>query len=343
MMFERRLAVAFIAAIAVLVNSRVMAQQSEVANFYQGKTISILCASAPGGAYDMYARLISRHYGQFIPGSPSIVVRNLPGSMRAAQTLFNVSPKGGTELGVLVNNSTIIQLMRPGAISIRAENFVWIGSVASPSNVLAVWHTTGVRNVADAKEHTVAMGSSGAGSNKEMVPRLANHLLGTKFKVVSGYQGSAEIGIALERGEIGGDGSTAWSTYLTQRTEWVESGKIVPIVQMAFARAPEIPNVPTLFELAQNEEQQNILRIITTIYAIGTTLTAPPGLSPARAEVLRRGFDQMIKDPAFLADAKKTQLEVSPTSGREVQDMVARMISSSPETIEKFRRAVSSD
>jgi tripartite-type tricarboxylate transporter receptor subunit TctC len=345
MMFVRKLFSVATAVATGLLASPAWAEQSGAATFYDGKSISILVASTPGGAYDMYARLISRHYARFIPGSPSIIVKNMPGatSMRAAQYLSNMSPKDGTELGALLNTVPITQLMKPEAFSMRAQDFTWIGAVASPANVLTVWHTTGVRSVADAKQKLVTIGNTAAGSTKEMVPRLANRLLGTKFKVVGGYQGSAEIGIALERGEIGGDGSTAWTTYQIQKADWVREGKIIPLFQMMFSRTAQLPNVPTLMELAQNDEQREILRILTTAYAIGVPLAAPPGLSSDHAGILRRGFDLMNQDSAFLADAEKLQLEVGPTKGSELQDMVTRVMNSSPEIVEKFKQAISSD
>ena len=312
-------------------------------SFYRGKTIFIDVGSAPGGAFDAYARLIARHYGQFLPGSPAVAIRNMPGaaSMLAAEHVYKMSPKDGTELGLMLNTVPVTQLMQPGKFSTKPEEFVWIGTVASPSNVLAVWYTADVRSVNDAKTKPISIGSTTPGTTKDIVPRIANTLLGTKFVVVNGYAGGADVDLAMERGEVQGDGSNSWVTYTSQKGDWVRDKKIIPLFQVAFARDAGLADVPTLLELSTTERQQQVASIITTTFAIGLPVVAPPDLPPDRTEVLRRAFDAMTKDPDFLADAKKADLEVAPSSGEKLQDMVAAMMASPPEAIAEFKQAVS--
>lgn len=313
-------------------------------DFYAGKTINITCASAPGGSYDAYARLIARHYGNAIAGKPSVVVKNLPGAggIKAAQHTYSVVVKDGTELGAPLNTVPVTLLLEPGKFPLKAEEFVWIGSAASPANVLAVWHTTGVKTVADAKKVETTIGSTNPGTTKEMFPLLANRLLGTKFRVINGYLGGAEINLAIERGELQGHGANSWVSYQFQNSDWVRDSKIVPLFQVTFERDATLPTVPTLMELAQSDEQKKIMLILTTTEAIGRPLMAPPGIPAERAQLLRRAFDAAMTNKALLADAEKAGLEIGPTTGERLQEMVQVMMASPPDIVEKYKSAVAS-
>lgn len=319
-----------------------MAPCASAQDFYAGKTISITVGSAPGGGYDAYARLAARHYGRHIPGAPSMLVKNLPGAagIKAAQHLYAVAPKDGTELGAMLNTVPVTFLLEPDKFPMKVEEFVWIGTVASPANLLAVWHATGVRTVADAKQKEITIGSTTPGTTKEMFPLIANRLLGTKFKVINGYNGGAEINLAIERGEVQGHGANSWVAYKFQNSDWVRDKKIVPLFQVTFERDPMVPDVPTLLELAESDEQRRIILILTTTEAIGRPLVGPPGLSADRTRMLRRAFDAAMKDPEFLGDAEKAGLEVGPTSGEKLQAMVATMMASPADVVEKYGKAV---
>jgi tripartite-type tricarboxylate transporter receptor subunit TctC len=327
------------AAAAILTHA---AGATAASDFYRGKTISIIVGSAPGGAYDAYARLIARHYGEHIPGSPGVIVRNLPGaaSMMATEHFYNESPKDGTELGAILNTVPLTELMNPKAYPFHAKNLNWLGTVASPANVLAVWYTSGVANIDDAKRKQILIGSTTRLTTKDIFPRIADGLLKTKFKVVNGYGGTAEIDTALERGEIQGDGSNSWVSYRVQKAEWVKDKKIIPLFQVTFARDRDLQTVPTLMELAQGDEQKQLMRIITTTGEIGTPLVAPPGVSSDRIDILRRSFDEMTRDQVFLSDANKAQLEVSPMAGGALQDMVAEMMGTPSAVVDEFRALV---
>jgi tripartite-type tricarboxylate transporter receptor subunit TctC len=311
---------------------------------FAGKSVAIVVGSAPGGSYDAYARLVQRHYGNHIAGNPTVIVKNMPGAagLKAAQYLFAVSPKDGTEIGAILNNAPVTELMEPGKHGFNSAEFLWIGSVASPANVLTVWHTTGVKTIDDARRKEVTIGSTTPGTTKEMFPLMANRLLGTKFKVINGYKGGAEINLAMERGEVGGHGANSWVSYQFQNADWVREHKLNNIFQVTFQRDPALPDVPTLMELAQTEEQRKIILILTTGEAIGRPLAAPPGVSPARLSALRQAFDATMKDPGFLADADKAKLEVGPTSGDKLQAMVAEMMASPPDIVSKYKAAVAS-
>lgn len=313
-------------------------------DFYAGKTIAITVGSAPGGSYDAYARLVARHYGNNIPGKPATVIKNLPGAggIKATIHVASAVPKDGTELGAPINSVPLGVLLEPGKFPLKPEELVWIGTAASPANVLAVWHTTGVRNVEDAKQKEVTIGSTNPQTTKEMFPLIANRLLGTKFRVINGYLGGAEVNLAIERGEVQGHGANSWVSYQFQNAEWVRDKKIVPLFQVTFERDPTLPEVPTLMELAQSDEQTKIMLILTTTEAIGRPLIAPPGIPHERAQLLRRSFDATMTDKGFLTDAEKAGLEIGPTTGEKLQAMVTTMMALPSDVVEKYKAAVAS-
>ena len=334
-----------IAAFTALIGSLIsVAPSASAQEFFAGKTINITVGSTTGGSYDAYARLVARHYGRNIPGNPSVVIKNLPGAggIKAAQQVYSIGVKDGTELGAPLNTVPVTMLLEPDKFALQPEAFIWLGTVASPANVLAVWHTAGVKTLADAKRIETTIGSTNPGTTKEMFPLLANRLLGTKFHVINGYLGGAEINLAVERGEVQGHGANSWVSYQFQNSDWVRDNKIVPLFQVTFERDPALANVPTLMELAENDEQKQIMLILTTTEAIGRPLVAPPGVPAERAQLLRRSFDATMSDKGFLADAEKAGLEVGPTSGEKLQDMVKTMMASPPDIAEKYKTAVAS-
>lgn len=313
-----------------------------VESFYAGKTITITVGTTTGGSYDAYARLGARHYPRYIPGAPSVVVKNLPGAsgIKAAQHLNNVATKDGTDLGAIHNTIPTNLLFNPGKFAIDIEKFTWVGSIASPANVLVVWHTTGMNSIVDAKTKEVTIGSTTAGGTKEIFPLIANALLRTKFKIINGYLGGAEVNLAMERGEVQGHGANSWVSYQFQNSGWVRDKKIVPLFQVTFERDPALPDVPTLMECAETDEQRHVIVILTTTEALGRPLVAPPGLPGARAEILRRAFDATMKDTGFLADAAKAGLEISPMSGEKLQAMVTAVMQSPPDIVTKYKQIV---
>jgi tripartite-type tricarboxylate transporter receptor subunit TctC len=326
-----------------LVLSMLPAAAQSSSQFYRGKTIFIDVGAEPGGAYDAYGRLIAKYIGHYIPGSPAVEVRNMNGaaSMIAADHVYNRGPKDGTELGLVLHTLPITYVMNPGKFLLKPQGFSWIGTVASPTELLAVWHTAGVRSIEDAKKKSVTIGATTPGDDLDMFPRIADSLLGTKFNIVDGYDGGPSISLAMERGEVQGIGSNSWVSFKLQHSEWIRDNRIVPLFQSTFSRDPELPDVPTLVELARDEDQKKILMILTTADEIGNPLVAPPGVPSERIDILRRAFDLTTSDTGFLADAAAGHLAVNPIGGKDLQVMVTKMMDSSPELIDKFKRAVS--
>ena len=314
------------------------------ADFYKDKTISFVVGSAAGGSYDAYARLLSRHMGRHIPGNPSIVVRNMPGAagVQATQFISEVAPKDGTQLGAPLNTVPMTQLLEPGKVTVDLAALQWIGTAAAPANVLVTWHSAGIKTLADAQNREVTIGATTPGTTMEMYPLMANSLFGTKFKVVTGYIGGAEINLAMERGEVEGRGSNSYLSYTFQNPEWIRDGKLNILFQMTLKRDPLIPDVPTLIEFAKTDEQRQIVSLLATSEAIGRPLMAPAGTPIDRVTTLRLALLEAVNDPALRADAEKARLELQPIGGEDMQAMITSIVHAKPEIVEKYKEAVRS-
>ncbi|HTI86083.1 MAG TPA: tripartite tricarboxylate transporter substrate-binding protein [Alphaproteobacteria bacterium] len=321
------------------------APAASAADFYKDKTISIVVGSAAGGSYDAYARLLSRHMGNHIPGTPSVIVRNMPGAagVQSAQYIYTAAPKDGTSLGAPLNTVPLAQALDRSKIAFDCAALQWIGTAAAPANVLAVWSGTGIKTLADARTREVTIGATTPGTTMEMYPLMANHLFGTKFKVVTGYLGGAEINLAMERGEVEGRGSNSYLSYTFQNAEWIRDKKLTFLFQMTLKRDPIIADVPTLIEFAENDEQRQIVSLLATSEAIGRPVMAPPGVPADRIAILRKALMDAVKDPALRADAAKAKLEIQPISGEDMQKMIESIVHTKPDIVEKYKEAVRSN
>lgn len=319
-----------------------LAQPAAAEDFYAGKTISILVGSAPGGSYDGYARLVARHIGRFIPGHPDVIVKNMPGAAARVMTNYvdKIAPKDGTALGAPLNTIPLDQILEPQKSKYDAAKFNWIGAVSSPANVLVTWYTSGVKTLDDAKNKEVTIGATTPGTTQEMYPLMANNLFGTKFKVITGYKASTEVNIAMERGEVQGRGANTFISYRIQDPEWLKDKKINFIFQMTAERDPELKEVPTLLEYAKTDEQRKIISLMVTTEAVGRSYFAPPGVPADRVAMLRKALSEVVKDSAFLADAKKMKLDITPVGGEKLQKMVADLIATPPDIVAKYKAAV---
>ena len=286
---------------------------------FAGKTVSILVGSAAGGSYDLYARTVARHIGKSLPGAPSVIVQNMQGANSAvmATHLYNAAAKDGTVLGAPLNTLPVTELLEPGKLKLESAKFNWIGAVSSPANVLAMWHTSGIKTLADAQQKDSTIGATTPGTSKEMYPLLTNALFGTKFKVVTGYKGSTEVNIAMERGEVGGHGANYRHFLQLPKPRLGAEGKLHYVFQMTEERDAALKGVPTLLELAKTDEQKKIIMVMVATEAIGRSMFAPPGMDADRVALLRSSFDTMLADKEFLAEVEKAKLEVQPDQRRQ--------------------------
>jgi tripartite-type tricarboxylate transporter receptor subunit TctC len=320
--------------VAAATSARVQAQTH--------KRIDLLIGYTPGGSYDLYARLVARHLGRFLPGEPTVVPQNMPGagSLRVANFIFGVAPKDGSAIGIVTETVAIEQALSNPAVQYDAAKFTWIGRVASSINVQMVWNTSPLQSIQDAYQQEVTFAGTGPGNIAETIPRLLNGLLGMKVKVISGYPASNEGMLAMERGEVDGS-TTSWTALKVGKQDWLREKKIKLLLQDLPERDPELADVPCLVELGRTEEEKQVLALYASGGAIGRSIMAPPGLSADVTKTLRSGFMAMTNDPEFKADIQKTGLELAPQSGEAVSDVVVKGLNVPDQVRERARSVFS--
>lgn len=319
----------------VLVFSAATAQAQP---FFEGKTITIITSTGSGGGYDVTARLLSRHMPRFIPGTPTMIVQNMPGggNVIATNHLYTVAPRDGTVIATLHNAIPLHQVLEGQGVRYDASKFNWLGSTGSENEVIFTWHTTGVKSIEEAKKKEVILGGTGAGSGIVIIPIAMNNLLGTKFKIVMGYKSSEDLNLALQRGEVEAR-AFSMTSVKGQRADWVAEKKINFIAQAGVHRAHEIPDVPLLTELAKNDEQRAILALISSPPALGRPFVAPPDLPAERLAILRKAFADTLKDKAFLEEADKLKIDIEPMSAEEITQIVKDVVNAAPDVVAQAR------
>ena len=316
------------------------ASDATAQDFYKGKEITIYTGSPPGGPYDAYSRLIARHMVRHIPGNPSIIVQSMPGasSRRMMGFMQNIAPKDGTVIAAPQRATAFDPLTEPIS-QFDAQAFRWLGSANNEVNLCIVWHTKPFQTIDDVYKRELVVGSSGPTSTDSVYPNVINNLFGTKFKVVTGYKGAAEANIAIERGELDGRCGISWDTLVALHQEWLREKKVRPLVQIAMEKHPELPNVPSVFDLAKSEEQRQILSFWAVPNKMGRPYASPPGTSPERVAILRRAFELTMKDSQLVAEAAKMKLAVDSIDGAEVEKLVNEVYSLPKDVIAKAARA----
>ena len=292
------------------------AAQAQTDSLFAGKTITINIGNTAGGSYDLYGRMVARFLGKHLPGNPSVVASNMPGAgtLKAANYIYSVAPKDGTALGIVTETLALEQALANPAAQYDAAKFPWVGRVASSNNIHMQWHTAKVQSVEEAKKTVTPVAAAGAGNTSEVIPNLLNAVIGTKFKVISGYPASAEGMLAMERGEVEGAASS-WAAVKIGKKDWLAQKKIRIILQDVPVRSPELPDTPALGELGDNPADKALLGLYASGGAIGRAFIAPPGTQPAALKALQDGFMAMVKDPEFLGEMQKASLDVEPLPG----------------------------
>jgi len=239
--------------------------------------------------------------------------------------VYNVAPKDGTVLATADQSLAVQQAMGDKKLTVDTQKFIYIGNPAEENNTTATWHTSGVKTVEDAKVKEITMGATG-GSTSSQYPKAMNALIGTKFKIIIGYPGGNDINLAMERGEVHGRGSNSWMGWKATRPEWLRDKKINILVQIGLKKDADMPDVPLLMDLAKNEEDRAVLKLLSASPAVGRPIFTTPGVPAERVKALRDAFDRIVKDPAFLEQAKKEHFDISPVSGEEMQKIVAEIV-----------------
>ena len=318
------------------------ARADDVADFYRGKRINLVIGYGTGGGYDTYARLLARFIGKNLPGNPNVIAQNMPGagSRGAANWLFNVAPRDGTAIAMLSQSTPVDQALGAAGIQFDARRFNWIGNMVVVNNILLVWAQTGVRSIEDARQKPLAIGSTGASSPSVLYPQVSNNLLGTKFRIVSGYPGGGDINLAVERREVDGRGSDSWASLKANSSRWLNERLVNILFQIGPRREVDLPDVPLWRELGQTDEQRQILDILSGDIAVGRPILTAPGVPADRVRALRKAFDDTMRDPQFIESAAKANMYLNPMAGEELQEIAGRIASPSPAVIEKVRDAI---
>jgi tripartite-type tricarboxylate transporter receptor subunit TctC len=330
-------------ALAVVVVTAIMPAAAAAQDFYRGKTIELVVSTGVGGGLDANARVVARHLANHIPGQPTIVPKNMPGAghIRAANYVFAQAPKDGTTIATFIPVFVMAQVLeRSRSIQFNPAQFNWLASTSSSNSTVYVWHTSGIKSVEDATKRTVLMGGTGVGSYTIIYPTVMNSVIGTRFKLVTGYQSAAEVGLALERGEIEGRAGNNFNSLKAENGEWLKTGKITLIAQVGLTRDAEFSTVPLMTEFAKNDSDRQILRLFSTDVVIGRPFVTSPGVPAERVALLRQAFDAMMKDPAYIEDSKKAGLDVSPTDGTTIQNVVTELVNTPDDVVAKAKLAM---
>jgi tripartite-type tricarboxylate transporter receptor subunit TctC len=313
---------------AGLPGATTLAQTPE--GFFRGRQITFLIGAGAGGGYDAYFRTFARYVVHHIPGAPSIVPKNMPAAsgLAAANTLYTSADRDGATIGAFPNNIPMDPLFgNPGA-RYDPQKLNWLGSIGKLENVCATWITSPIKTIAQAREREVIVAAAAATSNSAIMPKVLNALLGTRFKIVAGYDPGSGMTLALESGETEGVCGLSWSTIKAARPHWIKDNKLNVLVQLGLAKLPELPDVPAALDLVTDPVKRQVLELILIRQEIGRPVAAPPGVPAERLETLRRAFDATMKDPEFLAEAEKLQLEIEPLSAQEIDGLLANAFAS---------------
>ena len=325
-----------LAVVIVLLPAAAAAQS--VADFYRGKTVSLILGYPGGGSNGIYARAVARHIGRHIPGNPNVIFRSMPGagSLVAANHLFHVAPKDGTALGFVSATIPLEELLGMGGVKFKSAEFNWIGRIAPGVNMTFVKDTSPVKSIQDVYKREVILGASGRSSTVFIYPAVLGNVIGAKFKMVLGYASSPEAMLAMERGEVEGH-STSLEVVRSLHPAWLSDKKITILVQYALTRHPELKDVPMSWELGRNPEEQQILKVVANATEVGKMIMAPPAMPADRVQALRRAFDLTMKDPEFVAELKANRVELGPMAGEDLQKLVVELGAVSPAILDKVK------
>jgi tripartite-type tricarboxylate transporter receptor subunit TctC len=309
-------------------------------DFYAGKTVTMSTYAPPGDSYDLYLRLLSRHYGRHIPGKPGFIVVNQVGAggIVAMNNAGVLAPQDGTFLTLASQALLILEATGQPGLRRTLNDFHWLGSFSQSNNVTVTWGNTPAKTLQYTMKHEVVVGASGAGGGSVIGPLIYNAVLGTRFKLITGYAGGTAIDLAMRRGEVEGRGNNIWAAYKAEMPNEIRDGTLHVLIQTGLRKEPDLPDVPFFLDLVRGDPRREaVAQFMSYAVSIARPFAAPPGVPADRVEVLRRAFDATMKDPAFLADAAAQRLEIDPLTGAQVQDVVGRVLSTPKPVINQIQ------
>jgi tripartite-type tricarboxylate transporter receptor subunit TctC len=318
------------------------ARAAGVGEFYKGKNISLIIGYSVGGGYDLYGRLLARHMAKHIPGHPTIVPQNLTGagSLRAASFLYSAAAKDGTVFGTFGRTIATTPLLTPASAQFDASKFAWLGSITNEVSMCVTWHTSPVKVWKDSLEKQITLGGEGTGADPDVYALLYKNVFGAKWKLVTGYPGTNDTMLAMERGEVDGLCGLSWSTLISRHKQWFEEKKIDVIVQAALKKQPELKDVPLALDLARDGEQAQILKLFLTSQEMARPFAAPPGVPADRQAALVTAFEQTMRDPEFLAEGAKLNMEINPLDSKRMERLIAELYATPRDVVEKAAQAI---
>ena len=328
-----RSTLAICAVLLALLLANAPVRADAVSDFYAGKTVNLVIGYAPGGGYDLYARTLGRHIGRHIPGNPNIVVQNMPGagSLKAANYLYTIAPKDGTMFGGFSRGAPIDPLFgRAEGVQFEAAKFNWLGSISNEVGVCAFRSAAGIKSFDDMRTKPFVIGATGAGADSDVFPTVLRKMFKLPMKTVAGYGSAAEVVVAIKRAEVDGRCGWSWSSLISWNRDMFESKELDVVLQLASQKLEELPDVPLVTDVTNDPDQKTALKLIMSRQTMARPYVAPPGIPADRLAALRSAFEATTKDPAFLADAKRQDLEVRPVTGAEAQVLIKEIYATPP-------------
>jgi tripartite-type tricarboxylate transporter receptor subunit TctC len=317
------------------------AQDDDAAAFYKGKVVRVIVGIGVGSGYDINARLLARYLAKYIPGHPSVIVQNQPGagSLSMTNQLFAAGPFDGTAIGASFNGLPTAPLLQPAGARFEAVKLNWVGSTNRETQAMYVWHDSPIGTLADLSTREMIVGAQAPGSTQYDYPKLAEKLFGWKFKVITGYEATPKIHLAMERGEVHGTWAN-WSTLKALSEPWIKDNKVRILAQWALRKHPELPNVPLILDQASTAEQRQSLDLALARLEFGRPFFLPPNVPPERVKAIRRAFDAAMRDKELLEEADKLKIEVDPLSGEQVAALIEQIYRTPAATVERVRDAM---
>jgi len=329
-------------AVAILL-THVPGRAAGVADFYKGRNVNVIIGYSVGGGYDLYGRVVARHLGKHIPGNPTVVPQNMPGagSLKSVMYLYSAAPKDGSVIGIFGRTEAVAPLLTPDEAKFDATRLNWLGSVTSETSTCVTWHSAKVKTWDDALKTQFTLAGEGAGADPDVFARLIKNVFGAKVKLVSGYPGTNDASLAVERGEVDGECGLSWGTLESRHQDWLKNKSVNIIIQAALKKEEKLPNVPFIMDLAKAPEQQQVLKVILSGQSMARPFAAPPDVPADRVAALRKAFDDTMKDPEFLEETKRGRMEVNPITGAELQALLKEVYATPKDVIAKASHAIS--
>jgi tripartite-type tricarboxylate transporter receptor subunit TctC len=327
-------------AIAILAGLAHPAAAQSVEEFYRGKTVTVAIGFSVGGGYDLYARLLARHLGKHIPGHPNVIAQNREGagSQRLTLYLYNAAPRDGTVVGAISRSMAAAPLIDHAPFD--ATKLTWLGSLSTDTSVCMLWHTSSIRTFDDMLATPFTVGGEGGGADPDAYALMLRNMFGAKLKLVSGYPGTNEATLAMERGEVSGVCGMSWTTVKARHMDWVNAHRVNIPVQFGLQREPDLPDVPAVIDLVKGDEQAKMAKLILAGQAMARPIAGPPGIPADRKQALIAAFDAAVKDPELLADAQRMQAEVRPVSAADIDKLLAEIYATPKDIVAKAAKAI---